>query len=57
MEFLFGIFVFYIVYRALKEKYEYKFYALPGCMALLEMLFWLILPIILLLMVVSFFVD
>jgi hypothetical protein len=57
MEFLFGIFVFYIVYRAIKEKYEYKFYALPGCMALLEMLFWLILPIILLLMIVSLFVD
>jgi hypothetical protein len=57
MEFLFVIFVFCVVYRAIKEKYEYKFYAFPGCMALLEMLFWLILPIILLLMVASLFVD
>ncbi len=51
MEVLFGIAVFYIVYLAIKEKYEYKFYALPGCMALLELLFWLILPIVALIVI------
>ena len=53
MEVLFGIAVFYIVYLAIKEKYEYKFYALHGCMALLELLFWLILPIVALIVILA----
>jgi len=53
VELFFVIAIFYIVYLALKEKYEIKSYALPGCMGLLEMVFWLILPIVILIVIIA----
>jgi uncharacterized membrane protein len=57
MDFLIGIFTILVIYYFLKEKYDDKYYALPGCMALLEMLFWVILPIVVLIVLVVIFTS
>ena len=57
MELFFVFAFFYVVYLLTKEKYEDKYYALPGCMALLELLFWLILPIVLLIVIIGIFTS